>query len=70
MARARHAAPEAAIVVRAARPDAAWLPRALEAGADAVLPAVADERTLELVLGEVLAARTPALQTIDPLLAA
>lgn len=70
VARARSAAPTAGIVVRTAAPDAGWLPRALEAGADAVLPAVADERTLELVLGEVLAARTPALETTDPLLAA
>lgn len=70
VSRARRAAPDAAIVVRAARPDAGWLPRALEAGADAVLPAVADARTLERVLDEVLAARRPAVQTIDPLLAA
>lgn len=69
--RARQAAPAAAIVVRAARPEAGWLAEALQAGADAVLPAVADTRTLELVLDEVLsAARPPAAVTIDPLLAA
>jgi len=55
--RARTATPTAAIVVRAARPDAAWLGRALAAGADAVLPAVADGPTLLLVLEEVLATR-------------
>lgn len=55
--RARTAAPTAAIVVRAARPDASWLARALEAGADAVLPAVADGPTLLVVLEEVLATR-------------
>jgi DNA-binding NarL/FixJ family response regulator len=69
--RARQAAPAAAIVVRAARPEAGWLGEALQAGADAVLPAVADARTLELVLDEVLsAARPPAVHNIDPLLAA
>jgi DNA-binding NarL/FixJ family response regulator len=71
VARARQAAPAAAIVVRAARPEAGWLAEALETGANAVLPAVADARTLELVLEEVLsAARPPAAVTIDPLLAA
>jgi DNA-binding NarL/FixJ family response regulator len=55
--RARAASPTAAIVVRAARPDAAWLGRALAAGADAVLPAVADGPTLLLVLEEVLETR-------------
>jgi len=57
--RARTAAPAAAIVVRAARPDASWLARALEAGAHAVLPAVADGPTLLLVLEEALATRAP-----------
>ena len=61
---------EAVARARRAAPEAGWLPRALEAGADAVLPAVADARTLELVLDEVLAARRPAVQTIDPPLAA
>lgn len=70
VARSRAAAPAAAIVVRAARPEAGWLADALEAGADAVLPAVADAPTLELVLGEVLSARPASLQTTDPLLAA
>ena len=70
VARSRAAAPGAAIVVRAARPEAGWLADALEAGADAVLPAVADAHTLELVLGEVLSARPVSLQTTDPLLAA
>ena len=69
--RSPRGAPSAAIVVRAAEPEAAWLARALQAGADAVLPAVADARTLELVLNEVLAAARPlSLETIDPLLAA
>ena len=70
VARARAAAPGAAIVVRAARPEAVWLADALEAGADAVLPAVADVPTLQLVLDEVLDARVAPVTTIDPLLAA
>lgn len=71
VARARAAAPAAAIVVRAARPEAGWLADALEAGADAVLPAVADDATLQLVLDEVLdATRLAPATTIDPLLAA
>ena len=69
--RVRAAAPDAAIVVRAARPEVGWLAGALEAGADAVLPAVADARTLELVLAEVLAAgRRLPVETTDPLQAA
>jgi DNA-binding NarL/FixJ family response regulator len=71
VSRTRAAVPKAAIVVRAAHPEAGWLADALEAGADAVLPAVADARTLDLVLDEVLTASRPLpLQTTDPLLAA
>jgi DNA-binding NarL/FixJ family response regulator len=71
VARSRTAAPDAAIVVRAARPEASWLADALEAGAHAVLPAVADVTTLQLVLDEVLDAARPApTKTIDPPVAA
>ena len=51
---ARRAAPAAAVVVRAAEPTAGWLADALQAGATAVLPAVADQHTLGLVIHEAL----------------
>lgn len=54
VAEARRDAPDAAVVVLAAEPDAGWLADALRAGAAAVLPASIDPATLELVLREVL----------------
>ena len=54
---ARSSAPAAAVVVRAADPAVGWLADALQAGATAVLPAVADERTLGLVIHEALETR-------------
>jgi DNA-binding NarL/FixJ family response regulator len=66
----RRAAPAAAIVVRAADPEADWLARALQAGAAAVLPAVADTATLGLVLHEVIAASPAFPVSIDQPLAA
>jgi len=51
---ARCAAPAAAVVVGATEPTVGWLADALQAGATAVVPAVADEPTLGLVVHEAL----------------
>jgi DNA-binding NarL/FixJ family response regulator len=51
----RSAAPDAAIVVTTAELEGDWLADALRLGADAVLPAEADNETFMRVLDEVLA---------------
>ena len=49
--------PQARIIVRAARPESAWLADALRGGASAVVPATAGPETLGLVLAEVVGER-------------
>jgi DNA-binding NarL/FixJ family response regulator len=50
--------PHAQIIVRAERPEAAWLADALRAGASAVVPGTAGPETLGRVLAEVVRERT------------
>jgi DNA-binding NarL/FixJ family response regulator len=53
----RSTLPHAQIIVRAERPEAAWLADALRAGASAVVPATAGPETLSRVLAEVVRER-------------